>query len=481
MKRILESALLLCGAFSFLVTLLFCPAAVSLYISPEEPATLTLFPIIMSIVIMSAGSFLFILLNRLVSRFCRPFATLSSTAFPALAFILLLAAHFLASTEAAVQFRFLPLVVIVCLGLATSSQIYCFTRDSVLDSQGLFLSSGFAIIIGTFVSFLAFSPLFSPVFGVMLVALIMTVAGVFTAVHSKRSSHLDESEPMLKKRMNSTGADPKHAQSFSEAVLLSLPLVLISLFSTMAMGFGWQEEPFAWLHSNQYVLILTVLIILIYLLVMYHNWRKSRDIDVMLMGLSLPLALPVLISFFFYLMPFEWIITMTLLSNLLFLLYVWVGALLIGRIASRTESIASGFMAILLLCYACFMLFSHFSDPVTVSTITACAALCLFFYLLFYFFRKPRVHPQDESVSTREISKTLNMRCNEAAKQYGLSPRESELLPLLAIGFSAGAVGRRAFISPQTVKSHRYRIYQKIGVGSHEQLVEKLGLFDLDV
>jgi DNA-binding CsgD family transcriptional regulator len=47
---------------------------------------------------------------------------------------------------------------------------------------------------------------------------------------------------------------------------------------------------------------------------------------------------------------------------------------------------------------------------------------------------------------------------------------------MLAIGLTASAIGRRVFISPATVKTHRYRIYEKIGVRNHDELVDVLGL-----
>ena len=59
-----------------------------------------------------------------------------------------------------------------------------------------------------------------------------------------------------------------------------------------------------------------------------------------------------------------------------------------------------------------------------------------------------------------------------AAPSWGLSAREGELLPLLVMGMSATEVGSRLFIAPQTVKTHRYRIYRKAGVGTHAELVE---------
>lgn len=60
--------------------------------------------------------------------------------------------------------------------------------------------------------------------------------------------------------------------------------------------------------------------------------------------------------------------------------------------------------------------------------------------------------------------------CTALAGAYALSPRESEVLPLLVMGLSSPAIGSRLFISAQTVKSHTHRIYGKMGIHSHDEL-----------
>ena len=71
-----------------------------------------------------------------------------------------------------------------------------------------------------------------------------------------------------------------------------------------------------------------------------------------------------------------------------------------------------------------------------------------------------------------DFARALDERCAVGAREGGLSAREGELLPLLVMGMSATEVGSRLFIAPQTVKTHRYRIYRKAGVGTHAELVE---------
>jgi DNA-binding CsgD family transcriptional regulator len=65
-------------------------------------------------------------------------------------------------------------------------------------------------------------------------------------------------------------------------------------------------------------------------------------------------------------------------------------------------------------------------------------------------------------------------RRNDAAiRSLGLSPRECEILALLASGGSNKEMARRLGISPNTVKTHIARIYEKLEVERRIQAVEK--------
>lgn len=63
---------------------------------------------------------------------------------------------------------------------------------------------------------------------------------------------------------------------------------------------------------------------------------------------------------------------------------------------------------------------------------------------------------------------------NEAAiRALGLSPRECEILDRLAAGRSNKEVARDLGISPNTVKTHVARVYEKLEVQRRLQAVEK--------
>jgi two-component system, NarL family, nitrate/nitrite response regulator NarL len=52
-----------------------------------------------------------------------------------------------------------------------------------------------------------------------------------------------------------------------------------------------------------------------------------------------------------------------------------------------------------------------------------------------------------------------------------LSPRENEVLKLIAEGLSAPEVGRELHLSPATIKSHLKSLYEKLGVGDRAAAV----------
>jgi DNA-binding CsgD family transcriptional regulator len=63
---------------------------------------------------------------------------------------------------------------------------------------------------------------------------------------------------------------------------------------------------------------------------------------------------------------------------------------------------------------------------------------------------------------------------NEAAiRSLGLTPRECEILELLACGQSNKELARTLGISPNTVKTHLARVYEKLGVERRVQAIEK--------
>ena len=94
----------------------------------------------------------------------------------------------------------------------------------------------------------------------------------------------------------------------------------------------------------------------------------------------------------------------------------------------------------------------------------------------------------DSSVSHQVVQKLMETPLKVARitdSAYGtLTPREQEVMRLLAEGLSAKEIGDRLFISPKTVENHRANIMNKLEVHSTHELIRyaaKLGLIDIDL
>lgn len=66
----------------------------------------------------------------------------------------------------------------------------------------------------------------------------------------------------------------------------------------------------------------------------------------------------------------------------------------------------------------------------------------------------------------------LEARCAEIAKDYGLTRREQEILVPLAKGRNAEYIRETFVLSQFTVKTHMRRIYAKLGVHTHQALMD---------
>ena len=61
----------------------------------------------------------------------------------------------------------------------------------------------------------------------------------------------------------------------------------------------------------------------------------------------------------------------------------------------------------------------------------------------------------------------------EALGRTGLTPREHEILGLIAEGLSNREIGERLFVSENTVKTHSARLFEKLGAARRTQAVQE--------
>jgi DNA-binding NarL/FixJ family response regulator len=94
----------------------------------------------------------------------------------------------------------------------------------------------------------------------------------------------------------------------------------------------------------------------------------------------------------------------------------------------------------------------------------------------------------DTKVSQRVVKKLVGIPKHEtlvAADSYdSLTPREQEIMVLLAEGMSTNQIADKLFISPKTAENHRSSIMRKLEIHSTIELVRyaaKIGLIDMDL
>jgi ATP/maltotriose-dependent transcriptional regulator MalT len=105
---------------------------------------------------------------------------------------------------------------------------------------------------------------------------------------------------------------------------------------------------------------------------------------------------------------------------------------------------------------------------------------------LYFGLRWARTREVREVVVVREVQREVRVPEGVAfsvdagkLKELGITPREHEILGLIATGLSNREIGERLFVSENTVKTHSSRLFEKLGVNRRVQAVvraRELGL-----
>ncbi|MEG0323048.1 MAG: LuxR C-terminal-related transcriptional regulator, partial [Raoultibacter sp.] len=85
-----------------------------------------------------------------------------------------------------------------------------------------------------------------------------------------------------------------------------------------------------------------------------------------------------------------------------------------------------------------------------------------------------RLGAMQETLNEPSLSDMLALRCAALSEELHLTPREHEILELLARGRSKAYIADAFFISENTVRGHVKRLYVKLDVHSKQELVDKV-------
>ena len=126
-------------------------------------------------------------------------------------------------------------------------------------------------------------------------------------------------------------------------------------------------------------------------------------------------------------------------------------------------------------------------------SIFLCIVTLLFVYVQSFFFRdnytpfvEHKEMDEDLDLSSepkgREDHPTAWIdRCKRFASCYDLTPRQTEVLLLLAKGYSTVSIEKKLVVTTHTVKAHIYGIYQKVDVHSRQELIDRIEAFECGV
>ncbi len=76
------------------------------------------------------------------------------------------------------------------------------------------------------------------------------------------------------------------------------------------------------------------------------------------------------------------------------------------------------------------------------------------------------------SMARRLLQNFLHRENEQAQTGPSLSKRESEILELMAEGYSSKEIADKLFVSPSTVHSHRSNLMRKLGLGNRYELIQ---------
>lgn len=124
---------------------------------------------------------------------------------------------------------------------------------------------------------------------------------------------------------------------------------------------------------------------------------------------------------------------------------------------------------------ALFFLIKDAFDPAISAGIEAVVVLVSFgaaCWLAFQVLQKQLVGTEkSKQASAQAARKQLEKQCEQLSAQFDLTPREQEILLLLAQNYRAPYIAERLVVSQSTVKTHMRNLYAKLGVHSQAELL----------
>lgn len=475
-KRVLPATLMQLGVFAFVETLLFRPFSFAPSFWEQPTSSSPLFLILAVIASMLAWAGLFYLASRFFTRAIRTIIGISVFALPLLASGMLLASALIDTTTDEPQVM-LSTLVAVMLGVASIAQFTEFTYELPMNSSDLLLSIGGSMLIAALLSFLALLLSNDYFICLLLLCAVMLVSGGYSLARMKRARETTLID-VAPSSLDADVGDSNESLSSSNLPAVMIPIILVSLVCAAFLGLDWIDHSSDSTRIRPALMLVALVAAACFIVLLRWYWRKVASVDALLIAMAAPLLIPLLVAVFGSVEGVTALLTIGLVSNLLLFCLGWIASLLLAGYDARFESVRPAFICAFLTAYGISAALSTILRSHMRVQMLAVVAICWMLYLIFYLARKNRSTGSGAQPADGTLSKALRQKCERLAEDRQLSARETELLPLLSIGLSGTAIGNRLCISPKTVKTHRYNIYAKLGIHSHEEL---LALIEPDI
>ena len=254
-------------------------------------------------------------------------------------------------------------------------------------------------------------------------------------------------------------------------------IVIVFLFiQLMQSTFPISNYPFE--HVNPAAL-LSVLIEIILLVVISFALQKGGETII----LNLQLGIVFLLGLNIFLLAFKLFdaipISINAAGRFVFLLLLQIlltkESFRIGSVfITITVGLASVFFGMTLadILGTLFRMSSAF-DPRNFEFRAVIAFVAIFIFMILVTFMSPcgGLKKSPDPTDTLESDASLDVRCSILSQKIGLTPRETEILNLIAQGRSVPYIEDSLILSKNTVKTHVKHIYQKAGVSTKQELI----------
>ena len=365
----------------------------------------------------------------------------------------------------------IPPLVSILMGVTCVVQISLLSVRNTLNYRGTLLSAVLCLCISGVVMDAVYTLLPIYLFGSMAVCAALALSAVAIV---RMGAVCDDY------KLESLAGSPLEESSSETSYLMAWSLAAVVLGCLIcSINLGLSIPPFASAHDlrSSMLFALGALLgaVLAFILFVLRKFIAAPDFILHAFAPALAFAVVLVVFSDFKYEP--WYYVCSIASEFLFLSIAWTSALSLDRAISRPGILACWCILFFAASFIAFLALSNVIDGSTSARIFPLAALAFLLFLVAFASRKSSVSCEGASASLADfgVVSIIEQRCNSLAAEYGLSSRESELLHFFVLGMSSTAIGDRMFISPKTVKTHRYRVYQKMNVSTHEELVDLFG------